>query len=221
MSDRWSDARKVWERAFAPLSAAGYRADRLADQDTYWQLHESTLRGDFPPEVFFDVGKLRGATVGAAQRSLEQTADGKPLRDFCAVYDGDELAAMFCGYQHLPGVYRMWHTNVAAAYRRRGIYRHILTGTISYTAELGFSRIVSDHAPGNNPVLLAKLGAGFRITSFEVEPVVGLSVCLTYFHNADELALYEYRCGLATMNARILGAGAGAIGQLKQQFAGE
>jgi len=104
-------------------------------------------------------------------------------------------------------------------FRRRGIYRHILRGTISYSAALGFDRVVSDHAPGNNAILIAKLSVGFRITGMEVDPGVGTSIVVSYFHNADHLAAYEYRCGLATMNPRLLKESYGAMHQLSEQFA--
>jgi GNAT superfamily N-acetyltransferase len=132
--------------------------------------------------------------------------------------DGDRIAAMFMGEQYSNDTYRMGHTNVHPDYRRRGIYRRILTGVIGYTAALGFDRIKSEHALCNNPVLIAKLTAGFRIVGMDIEPRVGPSILLAYFHNADHLAAYEFRCGLATMNQRILAHGSGAMDQLAEQF---
>ncbi len=219
MDERWSYARKLYDDAFAPLVAAGYRLDRIDGDEHYWELHERELRGDFPPEVFFNLTQLRSERDKSnLARATETRADHR-LRDFCAVYDGDTLAAMFCGHQRDRATYRMWHTNVASDYRRRGIYKLILAGTIAYTKQMGFETIVSEHAPGNNPVLLAKLGAGFRIAGMDIQPMVGVSVLLTYFHHADDLALYDYRIGLATMNRRLTGVGFGAFDQLKQQFA--
>lgn len=217
MSDRWAWAHEVWSRCFAPLQELGVRLERV-DGATYWRIHEAELRPHFPPEVFFDTGALRSEAARAGQEHLGRSWGHAPLRDHCILWDGDRVAGSFCGELKSESRYRMWHTCIHPDHRRRGLYRQVLASTIAYTAELGFDEIVSEHAPGNNPVLLAKLGAGFRITGFDVQPMVGLSVHLTYFHSADLLALYEYRCGLATLGPRILEAGSGAIGELIAQF---
>jgi GNAT superfamily N-acetyltransferase len=217
MSDRWQWAKETWERSFEPLRARGFELERV-DHDTYWRVHESELRAHFPPEVFINLAALRGDESRSKLALLTELRDETPLRDFCIVRDGDAVVATFAGYHNAGAGYRQWHSHVHPDYRRRGIYREIVTGTIAYTGALGFDTIESEHAPGNNPVLLAKLGAGFRITALEVEPMVGLSVKLTYFHNPDHLAVYEYRCGLATLTPRIIAAGGGAMPRLRQQF---
>lgn len=220
MDDRWRWAEEIWTRSFAPVERLGLTLQRV-DQAAYWKIHEAEMRHHFPPEVFFDMAGLRSEAEKSGIERLDATSGAAPLKDFCVARDGDALAATFCGHQHLRGSYRMWHTHVHPDYRRRGIYRAILAATIAYTGELGFDSIVSDHAPGNNPVLIAKLGAGFRVTGLEVDPMVGLSVNLTYFHNPDHLAVYEFRCGLATINDRIIARGAGAMELLRKQLGGE
>lgn len=217
MDERWSHAREEWTRAFSPLEASGYSLRRV-DEKEYWETHERELRGDFPPEVFFSIEALRTPEVVAKRARLDELRAAQPLADFCLVYDGEQLAATFSGHQHGRRAYRMWHTNVAAVYRRRGIYKQILAGTIAYTRELGFATIVSEHAPCNNPVLIAKLSAGFQITGLDVEPMVGMSVLLTYYHNDDERQIYRHRCGLATLNPRIVATAFGAFDQLAAQL---
>ncbi|MEL7370292.1 MAG: GNAT family N-acetyltransferase [Myxococcota bacterium] len=217
MSERWAYARQQWMTAFAPLKARGFRLERL-DQKTYFDRHERELRAVFPPEVFFDPrGWLPERRIAQLERLSETRADQK-LEDFVAVYRGDKLAAMFCGHQHVDDAYRMWHANVSPDFRRQGLYRQIVRSTIDYTDKLGFRTITSEHAPGNNAVLIAKLSCGFRITSMAIEPSVGLSVVLMYFHSSDELALYEHRTGLATLNNNITKTAFGAYAQLKSQI---
>lgn len=220
MSNRWAWANEIWQRAFAPVAIDGLTLERV-DVDTYWELHEAHLRGHFPPEVFINTRGLRSAAVKQAQQRLAELRGDHKLVDPCILRDGEHIAGSFIGEQKTEATYRMWHTHLHPDYRRRGIYRRILTATIAYTEELGFDTIVSEHAPGNNPVLMAKMGAGFRITGLDVEPKVGVSIHLCYFHNADQLAAYEYRCGLATMNPRILAHGVGAMDQLVAQFRDE
>lgn len=217
-TDPWAWTRPVWERSFEPIARAGFRLE-LVDSQRYWAVHESELRSHFPAEAFIDTRGLRTEEAVAGQARMKEASASEPLRTFCLIRDGESLAGSFCGERKSDSVYRMWHTNIHTDYRRRGLYKMILGGTIAYSGELGFDEIVSEHAPGNNPVLLAKLGVGFRITSFGVDPMVGLSVNLTYFHNPDHLAAYEFRCGLATLNPRILAHGSGAMPQLIAQMA--
>ena len=216
----WTFARTTWDEHFQPLRDAGLVLERV-DQATYWDTHERTLRAHFPPEVFFDLRALRSPEVEARQARIAETRGGAPLHDFCVARRADEVVALFSGHDKGDGVYRMWHTNIHTAHRRQGIYRRILDGTIGYTRALGFDAITSEHAPGNNPVLIAKLGAGFRITSLEVDAAVGISIHLRYFHNPEHLAAYELRCGLARLTPGLRANAFGAFPALVAQVAGD
>lgn len=217
MSERWTYAREQWTASFEPLTARGFRFERL-DQKTYFERHERSLRGAFPPEVFFDPrGWLTQTRLSQLKRLEEARADEK-LEDYIAMYREDDLAAMFCGHQHFDDAYRMWHANVSPDFRRQGLYRQIVRSTIDYTDRLGFRTITSEHAPGNNPVLIAKLSCGFRISTMAIDPSVGVSIVLTYFHSDNERALYEHRTGLATLNPDITKTAFGAFDKLKAQL---
>lgn len=218
--DRWSHARASFEEHFAPLREAGYQLERLPDATSYWSLQDRELVGHFPPEVFFDLSALRTADEQRRQAQLAAIRGGEPLRDFTAVRRDGVLVAMFSGEQKSDGTYRMWHTNVHGAFRRRGIYGHILRGTIAYTRALGFDTITSEHAPSNNAVLVAKLRAGFRLYAMEIDPMAGLSVIVRYFHNPEHLAAYELRCGMATLTPRLRASGFGAFSTLEAQVRG-
>ena len=89
--------------------------------------------------------------------------------------------------------------SVHGDYRRRGLYRTILECTIAYTRALGYDSIGSEHAFCNNPVIIAKLRAGFDIYAFELDPAAGPSLILRYFHNPEHRAAYEVRCGYASL----------------------
>jgi hypothetical protein len=218
--DRWSHARELFDEHFFPLRDAGFALERLPDAPTYWKVHEAELRAHFPPEVFFELYALRTADEKEKQAQMAAIRGGDPLRDFTVVRANGQVVAMFSGEQKTDGMYRMWHTNVHADYRRRGIYGHILRGTIAYTRALGFDTITSEHAPGNNAVLVAKLRAGFRLYAMEIDPMAGPSVIVRYFHNPEHLAAYELRCGLATLTPRLRAHGFGAFATLKDQISG-
>ena len=87
-----------------------------------------------------------------------------------------------------------------------------------YTAALGFDTISSEHAPCNNPILIAKLRAGFRLYALDMDPMAGPSVVLRYFHNPEHLAAYELRCGQASLTPRLAESGIGAWSLLRDQM---
>lgn len=220
--DRWHHARVAFDEHFRPLRDLGYTLERVADAAAYWTLQEAHLRDDFPDEVFFDLRAVRSEHERAGQERLAAVRADEPLRDFTAVRDaGGDLVAMFSGEQRTESVYRMWHSTVRTDARRRGIYRLIVDGTIAYTRALGFDAITSEHAPCNNPILIAKLRAGFRLYGMELDPMAGPSVILRYFHNPDHLAAFELRCGLATLTPAVRARAFGAFGKLREQMVGD
>jgi RimJ/RimL family protein N-acetyltransferase len=217
MSERWAAERQVFARCFAGLEEAGYQLERT-ELESYWELHENVMREHFPAEVFVDTSQLRSPQAKRKQAERVARRADDPLCDFTIVRKGGEVVAQFCGEQRGPETYRMWHSNVHSGHRRQGLYGMIVGSTLEYTRQLGFDRVVSEHAPGNNPVLIAKLKAGFRITGLDVEPSVGVSVHLTYFHDPDQLAAYQWRCGLATVTPKLVASGRGAMPLLREQL---
>jgi hypothetical protein len=218
--ERWQFARDLFDRHFAPLREAGFELARLPNSDAYLQLHEAELRVHFPEEVFFNLRALRSESEREGQARLVEVRADDPLRDLTVVRKNGALAAMFSGEQKTEGMYRMWHTNVHPSFRRQGLYRMILQGTIGYTAALGFDTITSEHAPNNNPILIAKLRAGFRLYGFELDGGLGPSVVLRYFHNPEYLAAYELRCGQARLTPGLRENGTGAWPRFRDQMLG-
>ena len=110
-------------------------------------------------------------------------------------------------------------STTAHPHDRQGVYRAIIELHLAYTGGAGLRPAVSDHAPGNNPILIAKLRAGFRILGLELDDAAhGVSVRLVYFHNPDHLAAYEFRMGDASLNPRLVEAGFGAFDRLRDQL---
>jgi hypothetical protein len=215
----WDFAREIWERHAQPLYDKGLAIERV-DEPTYWATFDTMRAEHFPPEVFFRLWSLRTEPARESLARIAQARGGDPLRDFFVARAGagGEIAAMFSGEDKGGGVYRMWHTAVHTAHRRRGIYRAILATTIGYSHELGFDSIVSEHAPCNNPVIIAKLSAGFRIVSLDIDAAVGPSIVLRYFHHPDHLAAYELRCGHAALTPGLTSVAFGAFDRLRAQF---
>ncbi|WP_437958698.1 GNAT family N-acetyltransferase [Sorangium sp. So ce119] len=218
MSDAWDWVTPIRQKHFGEPLAGLYPVERLAGAEAYWALHDAELRRHFPAEVFFDLRALSGGEGQRARALLAASEGAHRLADFWVARDGEAIVAMFSGHQKDDETYRMWHSNVHPAYRRRGIYAEIVRRILAYTRELGFDYVVSEHAPCNNAVLIAKLKAGFRIVAMEIDAAVGPGVNLRYFHNEAHLRAYEFRCGLARLDERLVNAGFGAMPLLLDQL---
>ena len=202
------NATACFDRHFSPLAAA-YQLERVSFE-TYWATFERELSAHFPPEVFFRFNRQPPASLPPWPPS--------PIRDFTLLRLGGEVVAQFCGEFSKPGNYRMWNTVVRTDMRRRGIYQQIVGCTLAYTKELGFDTVSSEHAPCNNAILLAKLGAGFYVTAFDISGAFGPSLHLTYFHNPLHEDAFKFRCGMATLTPELRDTGHGAFAQLAGQF---
>jgi GNAT superfamily N-acetyltransferase len=216
MSDGWAWARAARERARAPL-AGGLAIETVADDPGYWSAWEGAFgREGFPPELYFARAPER---EGRAER-LAASRGGDPLVDRWFVRDGDRVVAVYRGEQIDSHTYATSHASVDLAYRRRGIYRSLIERVLAMTEELGFASVVSCHAPGNNPAIIAKLTLGFRIDRLEIDALHGPCLWLRYYHDADELAAYEFRNGLATLTPALLARRYGAWAELERQLGG-
>jgi GNAT superfamily N-acetyltransferase len=219
VSDGWAWAQAVRERALAPLPG-GFRIETVADDPGYWAAWDAAFgRHGFPPEMYF----ARGAGWQRQAERLAGARGGEPLVDRWLIHDGegDRVVAVYRGEQIDGHTYSTSHASVHPEYRRRGIYRALIERVLETTRELGFASVVSSHAPGNNPAILAKLSLGFRIDRLEIDALHGPTLWLRFFHDPDELAAYEFRCGLATLTPELLARRYGAWAELERQLARE
>ena len=125
---------------------------------------------------------------------------------------GDELAGWYFGVQETAERYLMVNTALFPQHRRKGIYTALLRSLLPHLEALGFQEITSRHHATNNPVLVAKLKAGFLITGVEIDDRFGLLVLLTYFTNPVRRAMMAVRTWETWPDEgllRYLGAGRG------------
>jgi GNAT superfamily N-acetyltransferase len=217
MSGGWAWASAVLARAVAPLPG-GYRIETVADDPAFWAAWEAAFgRSGFPPELYF----ARGSDGERRGRRLEQSLGGTPLVDRWLVLEGERVVAVYRGEQVDAFTYATSHASVHPDHRRRGIYRSLIERVLSFTRELGFASVVSNHAPGNNPAIIAKLSQGFRIDRLELDALHGPCLWLRYYHDPDELAAYEFRNGLATLTPELLTRRYGPWDELERQLRGE
>jgi GNAT superfamily N-acetyltransferase len=205
------------EAALAAPLAGRYRIEPAADEPAYWAAWEDAFgREGYPPEMYF----ARGAEWQARADRLASSRGGDPLSDHWLIRDGERVAAVYRGEQLDGHTYMTGHAAVHLDYRRRGIYRAVIERVLETTRALGFTSVVSGHAPGNNPAIIAKLSLGFRIDRLELDALHGPTLWLRFFHDPDELAAYEFRCGLATLTPELLSRRYGAWDRLEQQLSG-
>jgi GNAT superfamily N-acetyltransferase len=217
VSEAWAWARAARERAVAPLPG-GYRIETVDDDPGYWAAWEAAFgREGFPPEMYF----ARGAEHERLGQRLAEARGGDPLVDRWLVRDGERVVAVYRGEQLDGHTYSTSHASVHLDYRRRGIYRALIERVLEMTRELGFASVISNHAPGNNPAIIAKLALGFRIDRLEIDALHGPCLWLRYYHDPDELAAYEFRNGLATLTPELLKRRYGAWDALARQLAGD
>jgi GNAT superfamily N-acetyltransferase len=215
VSDGWAWAEATRAAAVAMPLAGRYRIETVADEPAYWAAWDAAFgRAGYPPEMYF----AHGAEAQERAERLAGSRGGEALVDRWLVYDGDQVAAVYRGEQLDGYTYMTGHAAVHLDYRRRGIYRAVIERVLETTQKLGFTSVISNHAPGNNPAIIAKLSLGFRIDRLELNALHGPSLWLRYFHDPDELAAYEFRCGLATLTPALLARRYGAWDRLEQQL---
>jgi len=217
VSDRWAWAREARARATAPLPG-GLRIETAEDEHGYWAAWDGSFgREGFPPELYFARSRERERLAAR----LAGARGGEPLVDRWLVRDGDRTVAVYRGEQLDAHTYSTSHASVDLGYRRRGIYRTLIERVLAMTRELGFASVVSNHAPNNNPAIIAKLQLGFRIDRLEIDALHGPCLWLRYYHDPDELAAYDFRNGLASLTPELLAARYGAWGELERQLRGQ
>jgi GNAT superfamily N-acetyltransferase len=166
-----------------------------------------------PKDLYFEPKKLLQQPQRAKLELLQQ--NNPMLVDSILVEDEATgiPVLIYHGYQKSFDSYYMQLTAVHPDYRRYGIYSAFLERMIAYTAELGFSTVLSCHSPINNAVLIAKLKHNFKITAMDVDEHLGVNIWLTYFHNKNLECAFALRCGHLTLNQALVDASYGTAEQ--------
>lgn len=114
-----------------------------------------------------------------------------------AIFRGDEILGWSYGWQGgmESASYYMANSCILPEYRRRGLYTLLLKKVIELSQERGFHTLTSRHVASNNPVMITKLKAGFRISGIELSEIHGNLIHLTYFNNKLREESFEVRSG--------------------------
>lgn len=85
---------------------------------------------------------------------------------------------------------------VASEHQRRGVYSELLRAVLAFAKDNGFQSVESQHRTTNNPIIIAKLKAGFLISGIVLSDIMGSLLRLVYVFNDDRRKLMHARSGL-------------------------
>jgi len=112
------------------------------------------------------------------------------------VFNRDEFVAWSAGYQENHGIFYVMSSAVREEHRRQGVYSELVQLMIARAKDHGFLKLMSQHVASNNPVIIAKLKLGFKITGIEINDQIGLVLQLTYFIHDKRNEILDFRTGL-------------------------
>ncbi len=185
--------------------------------DEFWDVYAKDFQKHSPLELFFDEEKLRSKHEFENLKILNEPSVGNLLEDNYLLLDKNENAiAMMRGWQKTYDSYYMQFTAVHSDYRKKGIYSELIDRVLNYTMILGFSRVLSCHAPFNNAVLIAKLKKEFKIIGIDIDPALGNNIWLCYFHNEELKRAFEFRCGNLTFSETLRASSLGTVEKLNR-----
>jgi GNAT superfamily N-acetyltransferase len=183
--------------------------------EKFWDTYANEFHIHSPLELFFEEDKLRSNIESDKLKLINNPSNIYLIEDNYLLIDEDKkVIAMMRGWQKNFDSYYMQFTAVHSDYRKKGIYSLLVDRVLEYTKLLGFSRVLSCHAPFNNAVLIAKLKKDFKIIGMDVDAALGINVWLCYFHNNELKRAFELRCGNLTFSKKLFSSSLGTAEKL-------
>jgi GNAT superfamily N-acetyltransferase len=108
-------------------------------------------------------------------------------------YSADELVGWSFGWMERGRVFCMANSGVIASYRRQGIYTALLSAIREFALLQGAIALRSQHSVVINPVIIAKLRAGFNVSGLSQSAQMGALVELTLNLSQQRQKLYTSR----------------------------
>ncbi len=171
----------------------GYRisAEELP-QDTVREMIDTYIRATTTAVRTRDLyPEPRQAVVGARMAAQVEAREDIHF----GAWHGDTLVGFTMGNAERPGTLMQSMSIVDPAHRRQGLYRALLQALIGEAEKRGYHEVVSLHVATNNPIVIAKLRAGFLIVGTELGPEFGMLVRLCLPLDPIRRELLEVRAG--------------------------
>jgi len=108
-------------------------------------------------------------------------------------YEGETLVGWSCGWMERGNIFYMATSGVVPSHRRQGIYTLLLAAVRELAASFGAVSLRSQHSVLNNPVIIAKLRAGFHICGLSQSAHMGTLVELTHHFHPKRHDLFRGR----------------------------
>lgn len=108
-------------------------------------------------------------------------------------YSEEELVGWSYGWMERGSVFYMANSGVVPSHRRKGVYSSLLSAIREYASSNGAVAIRSQHSVLNNPVIIAKLRAGFHISGLSQSAQMGTLVELIFHFSEKRHGLFRTR----------------------------
>jgi RimJ/RimL family protein N-acetyltransferase len=166
-----------------------FRVEEDLNSDPNYQRLIDSLLGGMPP-----VDSLLSEEEKQLREALKVTTQG--LVSFrVGVYFGGELIGFTRAIQISRTILHMAISCVHTEHQRNGIYTELVRAVLEFSKDQGFQIVESHHRATNNPVIIAKLRAGFVIGGMILSETMGSLVRLVYYHNPERRKLMDARSG--------------------------
>jgi GNAT superfamily N-acetyltransferase len=130
-------------------------------------------------------------TVEALPNTLSNIAH-TPMYRMGAYFD-EALVGWSFGWMERGNVFYMANSGVVPSWRRKGVYSSLLSAFQDYASSNGAVAIRSQHSVLNNPVIIAKLLAGFHVSGISQSASMGTLVELTFNFSEKRRELFRSR----------------------------
>jgi GNAT superfamily N-acetyltransferase len=158
----------------------------------------------FPEPEFSRLQRAVFADIQHASNELASTLSSEALPDTpgnivhapmyrMGAYVEEVLVGWSFGWMERGNVFYMANSGVVPSYRRKGIYSSLLSAVQNYASSHGAVAIRSQHSVLNNPVIIAKLLAGFHVSGISQSASMGTLVELTFHFSEKRRELFRNR----------------------------
>lgn len=180
----------------------GYQIKEMTAEEFFPQfrkIYDSLFGEDhtfFPDSYFSDAEKM--------QQKILKDRLGDPYKIFLGVFSPqNEFIGFSFGFQETQETFYMMASAILPEHRGKGLYNELLKIVINKCKAEGFQKISGTHCATNNPVLIAKLKAGFIFSKIELSDMFGTIIHLVYFTNPLRRKVMDYRSGLHVPDAEL------------------